>query len=68
MKGIVSKIRLNGFLEVKTDEKVSVLELTSCSAVNVGDEIEGILDTVGGREVNNLTQKEPFDVYIHEVN
>ncbi len=68
MKGVVSKIRLNGFLEVKTDSKLSVLELTSCSAVNVGDEIEGTLDTVGGREVKNITQNEPFDVYIHEVN
>lgn len=68
MKGTVSKIRMNGFLEVKSDSGISVVELTGCSCVDVGDEIEGALESVGGKELKNITQSEPFDVYIHEVN
>lgn len=67
MKGIVSKIRLNGFLEVKTDTIVSVVELVGCSIVNVGDEVEGGLDTTGGKELTNVSTNEPFDAFVQEV-
>ena len=36
--------------------------------MNVGDEIEGSLDCLGGKELTNLTQKESFDAVIQEVN
>ncbi len=68
MKGIVTKTRLNGFYEVKTDTIVSVFELVGCSEVNIGDEIEGGLEALGGKILTNVTQNESFDAVIQEVN
>lgn len=68
MKGIVTKTRLNGFYEVKTDTIVSVFELVGCSDVNIGDEIEGSLEALGGKTLTNVTQNETFDAVIQEVN
>ncbi len=68
MKGVVTKTRLDGFYEVKTDTIVSVFELVGCSLVNIGDEIEGGLDSLGGKELTNVTQNESFDAVIQEVN
>lgn len=68
MKGVVTKTRLDGFYEVKTDTIVSVFELVGCSVVNIGDEIEGCLDGLGAKELTNVTQKESFDAVIQEVN
>lgn len=67
MKGVVTKTRLDGSFEVKTDTIVSVVELVGCSVVNIGDEIEGALDTLGAKELTNTTQKDLFDAVIHEV-
>lgn len=67
MKGTVSKIKLNGFLEVKTESVTSIVEVVGCSVVNVGDELEGGLDSVGGKEITNLTQNEPVDAFVQEV-
>ncbi len=68
MKGVVTKTRLDGFYEVKTDTIVSVFELVGCSIVNIGDEIEGSLDSLGGKELTNITQNEKFDAVIQELN
>ncbi len=68
MKGIVTKTRLNGFYEVQTDTIVSVFELVGCSDVNIGDEIEGGLEDLGGKILTNVTQNETFDAVIQEVN
>ncbi len=68
MKGIVKKTRLNGFYEVQTDTIVSVFELVGCSDVNIGDEIEGGLDVLGGKILTNITQNDTFDAVIQEVN
>ncbi len=68
MKGVVTKTRLDGFYEVQTDSIVSVFELVGCSLVNIGDEIEGDLDGLGGKELTNVTQNESFDAVIQEVN
>lgn len=67
MKGVVTGIRKNGFFEVKTDTIVSVVELVGCSIVNIGDEVEGTLDSTGGRELKNVTQNDMMDVFIQEV-
>ncbi len=67
MKGVVSKTRLDGFYEVKTDTIVSVFELVGCSLVNIGDEIEGDLDNLGAKALTNITQNETFDAVIQEV-
>ncbi len=67
MKGVVTKTRLNGFYEVKTETLVSVVELVGCAIINVGDEIEGGLDSVGGKELTNVTNNEPFDAFVQEV-
>jgi hypothetical protein len=58
---------MNGFFEVKTDDFVSVIELVGCSVVNNGDEIEGELKSIGGRDLKNLTQNDIFDAFIHEI-
>ncbi len=68
MKGVVTKTRLDGFYEVQTDTIVSVFELVGCSLVNIGDEIEGSLSELGGKELTNITQNESFDAVIQEVN
>ncbi|WP_163710734.1 hypothetical protein [Mangrovibacterium lignilyticum] len=68
MKGVVKKTRLDGFYEVQTDSIVSVFELVGCSIVNVGDEIEGGLDSLGGKELTNITQNDVFDAVIQEIN
>ncbi len=68
MKGIVSKIRMNGYLEVKTDTITSVVELVGCALVNPGDEVEGDLDSLGGKILTNASSKEPFDAFVHEIN
>ncbi len=68
MKGVVTKTRLDGFYEVQTDTIVSVFELVGCSLVNIGDEIEGALDSLGGKELTNITQNETFDAVIQELN
>jgi len=69
MKGVVSKIKANGFLEVKTDNSVAVVEVVGCSIVNLGDELEGGLDSKGGKELKNISQaNEPVDVFVQEVN
>ncbi len=67
MKGVVTKTRLNGFLEVKTDTIVSVVELVGCGIVNIGDEVEGDLDSLGGKELVNVSSNEPFDAFVQEV-
>lgn len=67
MKGVVTNIRKNGFFEVKTDSVVSVVELVGCSIVNIGDEVEGTLDSTGGRELKNITQNDIMDVFVQEV-
>ncbi len=68
MKGVVTKMRLDGFYEVKTDTLVSVFELVGCSIVNIGDEIEGALDSLGGKLLTNITQNDSFDAVIQELN
>lgn len=67
MKGIVTKFRKNGYFEVKSEESVAVVELVGCSIVEIGDEIEGGLDQVGGKDLKNITQKDVLDAFVHEV-
>ncbi len=67
MKGVVKKFRLNGFFEVEADGLTAVVELVGCSVVQPGDEIEGDLDSTGGKDLNNLTQKDTLDAFVHEV-
>lgn len=67
MKGVVSKIRKDGLIEVQAETCISVIELLGAYEVEVGDEIEGDLDNLGSEELLNLSQVENMDVYIQDL-
>lgn len=67
MKGVVTKFRKNGFFEVKSEDFVAVVELVGCAVVEIGDEIEGELNTTGGKDLKNITQKDVLDAFVHEI-
>lgn len=67
MKGVVTKFRKNGFFEVQFEESVAVVELVGCSVVQIGDEIEGVLEKTGGKDLKNITQNDVLDAFVHEI-
>ncbi len=67
MKGVVSHIQSNGFVEIKADTFVSVVELLGGYEVEIGDEIRGNLDSLGGEELYNISQDEQMDVFIQDL-
>lgn len=67
MRGVVSKFQKNGLIEVQTDSFVSIIELIGGYNIEIGDEIEGNLDSLGGEEIYNLSQDENMDVFIQDL-
>jgi hypothetical protein len=67
MKGIVTHIQENGFVEIQTNSFIAVVELIGGYEVEVGDEISGQLDNLGGETIYNISQYEEVDVFIQNL-
>ena len=69
MKGVVELISpRHGMIGVQTENNdYSVLELLGGYFLEIGDVLEGELDSLGGEEVKNITQDELWDVFIQDI-
>ena len=68
MKGVVRFLNLqNGLVAVETNEGFTVFEIRQRCALEIGDEITGLLDSLGGETLNNVTKRESFDVSIENI-
>jgi hypothetical protein len=68
MKGIVRFLNLqNGLVAVETNEGFTVFEIRQRCALDIGDEISGLLDSVGEKSLDNVTRKESFSVSIENI-
>jgi hypothetical protein len=67
MKGIVCNIQKNGFIEIQTGTYISVVELLGGYDIEIGDEIKGNLESLGGEVLFNISQDEEMDVFIQDL-
>ncbi len=67
MKGIISNIQKNGFIEVQTSTFISIIELLGDYKIEIGDEVEGNLDSLGGEKLYNISQNEHIEVFIQDL-
>ena len=68
MKGIVRFLNLqNGLVAAETSEGFTVFEIRQRCALDIGDEITGLLTSLGEETLNNVTRREFFDVSIENI-
>lgn len=69
MRGIVRLTsKANGFIAIITDDsEYTVAEILGGYDIDVGDEISGDLETLGGTTFLNLTKSEEMDVYVQDI-
>lgn len=68
MKGYIRLLNLqNGLVAVETDEGFVIFEILERCALDISDEITGVLDIPGIQTLHNVTKKELFDVSIENI-
>jgi hypothetical protein len=68
MKGIVRFLNLqNGLVAAETNQGFTVFEIRQRCALDIGDEITGLLHSLGEETLNNVTKRESFDVSIENI-
>ena len=67
MQGTITKIRKNGFIEIKSETYTSVVELLGAYNVQIGDKFEGNLESLGGETIHNISQDNYMDVFIQDL-
>lgn len=68
MRGVVAQVSaINGFIAIRTDaDEYTVAELLGCE-VEVGDQLEGDLDALGGETFRNTTSGERCEVFVQDI-
>ncbi|MCE5249416.1 hypothetical protein LLG96_04265 [bacterium] len=69
MKGIIEFIDFNqALIAVRTEhDEFSLIELLGGYSPEIGDNLSGNLENLGGETLNNITQNEKWDVFIQDV-